>query len=93
MYPHLTYRLIPTSHEQHSVGGALRNNPFASYIPCHRVIASGLFVGGFVGEWGKDSKTGTQYHNKLALLKEEGVNFSDDGYLKNPKLSLWEGDT
>ncbi|KAI9443556.1 6-O-methylguanine DNA methyltransferase [Lactarius indigo] len=34
-----------------SVGGALRNNPFAPRIPCHRVIASSLFVGGFKGEW------------------------------------------
>jgi len=34
-----------------SVGGALRNNPFAPRIPCHRVIASNFFVGGFKGEW------------------------------------------
>jgi len=34
-----------------SVGGALRNNPFAPRIPCHRVIASSFFVGGFKGEW------------------------------------------
>ena len=34
-----------------SVGGALRNNPFAPHIPCHRVIASSFFVGGFKGEW------------------------------------------
>ncbi|KAF8075801.1 6-O-methylguanine DNA methyltransferase [Lyophyllum atratum] len=31
-----------------SVGSALRNNPFAPYIPCHRVIASNFFVGGLV---------------------------------------------
>ena len=33
------------------MGGALRNNPFAPRIPCHRVIASSFFVGGFKGEW------------------------------------------
>lgn len=38
-----------------SVGGALRNNPFAPRIPCHRVIASNLFVGGFKGEWATSS--------------------------------------
>ncbi|KAH9026060.1 methylated-DNA--cysteine S-met [Lactarius pseudohatsudake] len=38
-----------------SVGGALRNNPFAPRIPCHRVIASSLFVGGFKGEWSSSS--------------------------------------
>jgi methylated-DNA-[protein]-cysteine S-methyltransferase len=39
-----------------SVGGALRNNPFAPRIPCHRVIASSLFVGGFKGEWSQPSE-------------------------------------
>ncbi|KAI0262968.1 6-O-methylguanine DNA methyltransferase [Gloeopeniophorella convolvens] len=34
-----------------SVGAALRGNPFSPFIPCHRVIASNLFVGGFKGEW------------------------------------------
>jgi O-6-methylguanine DNA methyltransferase len=30
-----------------AVGGALRNNPFAPEVPCHRVVASDGFVGGF----------------------------------------------
>ncbi|CAJ0751763.1 15360_t:CDS:2, partial [Entrophospora sp. SA101] len=31
-----------------AVGGALKNNPFAPLpIPCHRVIASNFFIGGF----------------------------------------------
>lgn len=64
-----------------TVGTALRNNPFAPYIPCHRVIASNYFVGGYCGEWGAESKTGTQYPRKLALLKEEGVEFNDRGVL------------
>ena len=37
------------------MGGALRNNPFAPRIPCHRVIASSFFIGGFKGEWGAGS--------------------------------------
>ncbi|KAG8934346.1 hypothetical protein FRC01_003594 [Tulasnella sp. 417] len=65
------------------VGAALRNNPFAPYIPCHRVIASNFFVGGFCGEWGPQSKSGTQYHRKLELLKEEGVTFDPKGKLAN----------
>ncbi|KAF8164728.1 6-O-methylguanine DNA methyltransferase [Crassisporium funariophilum] len=48
-----------------SVGSALRNNPFAPYVPCHRVIASNLFIGGFFGEWGKDDKTGTRCNQKI----------------------------
>jgi O-6-methylguanine DNA methyltransferase len=35
-----------------AVGGALRNNPFAPEVPCHRVIAADGFVGGFkVSRW------------------------------------------
>ncbi|GAA5961430.1 hypothetical protein JCM8115_003447 [Rhodotorula mucilaginosa] len=34
-----------------AVGSALRENPFAPYVPCHRVIASTLYIGGFGGEW------------------------------------------
>ncbi|KPV76180.1 uncharacterized protein RHOBADRAFT_34801, partial [Rhodotorula graminis WP1] len=34
-----------------AVGSALRNNPFAPFVPCHRVIASTLYIGGFGGEW------------------------------------------
>jgi len=29
------------------VGSALRHNPFAPFVPCHRVIASNLYIGGF----------------------------------------------
>ncbi|KAF9262149.1 DNA binding methylated-DNA--cysteine S-methyltransferase [Marasmius fiardii PR-910] len=72
-----------------SVGNALRNNPFAPYIPCHRVIASNLFAGGFCGEWGANSKTGTQYFRKLDFLKKEGLSFSDKGILQDPDKTLW----
>lgn len=33
-----------------AIGGALRNNPYAPDVPCHRVIASDGFVGGFMGD-------------------------------------------
>lgn len=33
------------------VGQALKNNPFvSSQVPCHRVIASNYFIGGYFGE-------------------------------------------
>ncbi|KAJ3805362.1 methylated-DNA--cysteine S-met [Lentinula lateritia] len=72
-----------------SVGNALRHNPFAPCVPCHRVIASSLYIGGFVGEWGPDSKTKTQYHRKVAILKEEGVIFTEKGFLKE-KERVWK---
>ncbi|KAK4634220.1 Methylated-DNA--protein-cysteine methyltransferase [Fulvia fulva] len=34
-----------------AIGGALRRNPFAPEIPCHRVISADGYVGGFKGEW------------------------------------------
>jgi len=32
-----------------AVGNALKNNPFAPEVPCHRVLASGGGLGGFMG--------------------------------------------
>ncbi|KAK7023510.1 hypothetical protein VNI00_016728 [Paramarasmius palmivorus] len=72
-----------------SVGNALRNNPFAPHIPCHRVIASNLFAGGYCGEWGAKSKTGTQYFRKLDILTEEGLSFDQKGILQDPDKGLW----
>lgn len=53
-----------------AVGNALRNNPFAPRVPCHRVVASGGGIGGFGGEWGTQGKYAPE---KLKLLKNEGV--------------------
>jgi methylated-DNA-[protein]-cysteine S-methyltransferase len=53
-----------------AVGQALRANPFAPEVPCHRVIASDLSPGGFVGQ-----TTGPQLKRKLRLLAAEGVLF------------------
>ena len=53
-----------------AVGNALRNNPFAPRVPCHRVMASGGRLGGFGGEWGAQGKHAGE---KVRLLKAEGV--------------------
>jgi methylated-DNA-[protein]-cysteine S-methyltransferase len=63
-----------------AVGGALRNNPFAPTVPCHRVIASDGFIGGFKGDWDK-CPSGINQSEKLRLLKEEGVEFTTEGRL------------
>jgi methylated-DNA-[protein]-cysteine S-methyltransferase len=55
-----------------AVGQALRHNPFAPRVPCHRVIASNLTIGGFQG-----MKTGRAIRRKLALLAAEGVLFKN----------------
>lgn len=53
-----------------AVGGALRRNPFAPRVPCHRVVAAGgAALGGFSGTWGATPETA----RKLAMLVEEEV--------------------
>lgn len=51
-----------------AIGQALKRNPFAPFVPCHRVIASDGTIGGFHGQ-----TEGETIQRKLALLKEEGA--------------------
>lgn len=59
-----------------AVGNAMRNNPYAPMIPCHRVLAADRSIGGFGGEWGAD---GMHAKEKLNLLRKEGVRFDGKG--------------
>ena len=54
----------------HAVGQALKRNPYAPKVPCHRVITSDLTPKGFMGRRG-----GTALRRKLDLLAKEGVTF------------------
>ncbi len=56
-----------------AVGQALRANPFAPHVPCHRVIASDLTPGGFQGQ-----RAGAALARKLRLLASEGVRFHNN---------------
>lgn len=49
-YGDLAKALSPPSCAR-AVGQAMRRNPFAPRVPCHRVIASDLRLGGFSGFW------------------------------------------
>jgi len=62
-----------------AVGNALRNNPFAPQVPCHRVLASGGSIGGFHGSWGRNGKDGLNDGKKRKLLRDEGVKFDGKG--------------
>ena len=53
-----------------AVGGALRVNPFAPKVPCHRVIASDGSLHGFAGH-----TSGPLLAKKRRLLQEEGIAF------------------
>jgi len=53
-----------------AVGQALKHNPFAPDVPCHRVIASDFSIGGYAG-----ARFGKQIQKKKTLLETEGVKF------------------
>jgi methylated-DNA-[protein]-cysteine S-methyltransferase len=55
-----------------AVGVALKHNPCAPIVPCHRVVASDGSIGGFNGQ-----TNGIWIAKKIRLLKEEGVTVKD----------------
>ncbi|EFQ31166.1 hypothetical protein CGRA01v4_01863 [Colletotrichum graminicola] len=61
-----------------AVGNALRRNPFAPQVPCHRVVATGGALGGFKGKWPKDGE-GITVDEKRMLLRKEGVKIDSSG--------------
>lgn len=50
-----------------AVGQALRRNPFAPDVPCHRVVSADGSLGGYFGQ-----RNGEQIAQKRRLLAEEG---------------------
>lgn len=57
-----------------AVGTAMKRNPYAPRVPCHRVIQSDRTLGGFSG-----SLQETSTKRKRSLLEMEGVKFDSDG--------------
>jgi methylated-DNA-[protein]-cysteine S-methyltransferase len=57
-----------------AVGQALKKNPFAPEVPCHRVVASDLSLTGYFG-----ATEGEGIRKKARLLKSEGVSFDARG--------------
>jgi len=61
-----------------AVGNAMNKNPFAPRVPCHRVIKSNGHIGGYI-------------HGsivKISLLKKEGVEINDKGFVTNQENIL-----
>ncbi|KAE9374363.1 DNA binding methylated-DNA--cysteine S-methyltransferase [Stipitochalara longipes BDJ] len=71
-----------------AVGGALRRNPFAPEVPCHRIICADGSIGGFKGE-AQDAPSRINQKEKLRLLKSEGVLFENGFLLERDRL--WDG--
>lgn len=51
-----------------AIGQALKRNPYAPEVPCHRVVRGDGRIGGFAGK-----TTGKEIRKKIALLRSEGV--------------------
>lgn len=51
-----------------AVGQALKHNPYAPEVPCHRVISADGTIGGFHGKY-----DGEMIQKKIQLLQNEGV--------------------
>ncbi|MEM6821072.1 MAG: MGMT family protein [Verrucomicrobiota bacterium] len=59
-----------------AIGQALKKNPFAPEVPCHRVIRSDGSIGGYAGK-----TEGEKIRKKRKLLESEGVIFDKKGVL------------
>ena len=62
-----------------AVGNACRSNPYASRVPCHRVVRSDGSVGGFGGK-----TSGKTVEEKIRMLRREGVE------IRNGKITDFE---
>lgn len=63
-----------------AIGQALKRNPFAPHVPCHRVVKSDGSVGGFGG-----TLRGPEIERKIRLLEQEGVLLDSEGKVR-PEL-------
>jgi len=76
-----TYKIIAEklgTKAYRAVGNALNRNPYWPKVPCHRVVNSDGFVGGFA--------KGTK--NKIKLLKKEGVEIKNNNIVNLNKFLI-----
>ncbi|MEM9443848.1 MAG: MGMT family protein [Verrucomicrobiota bacterium] len=66
-----------------AIGQALRLNPFAPEVPCHRVVKTDLSLGGYMGQ----ESPSPELKKKKHLLALEGVRFIEKNRI-NPQ-DLW----
>jgi len=79
-----TYKLLAeaidgTGASSRAVGNALRRNPYAPMVPCHRIVKTDFGLGGFQGK--TDPET-TELCRKNDLLKLEGIRLEGNGIAK-----------
>jgi methylated-DNA-[protein]-cysteine S-methyltransferase len=69
-----------------AVGTALRRNPFAPIVPCHRVISSDLTLGGFMGS--KPHSADCNIDKKISMLRSEGVKFDSANKISEKSVMI-----
>ncbi|KAH8703237.1 6-O-methylguanine DNA methyltransferase [Talaromyces proteolyticus] len=57
-----------------AIGNAMKTNPFAPAVPCHRVLATDRTLGGYKGAWNNGGEYSVE---KRKLLDGEGVEFDE----------------
>jgi len=73
-----TYKIIAEklgTKAYRAVGQALKYNPYAPVVPCHRVVNSDGSIGGYMGNLNPDSK---EVKKKIKLLRKEGIKIKDN---------------
>ena len=72
-------RVLGKPNASRAVGQALRRNPYAPTVPCHRVIATNFSLGGFFGPSAKNLE------KKIQLLTDEGILFEGSEIKRCPE--------
>lgn len=73
-----TYKILAeklSTKAYRAVGGAMKRNPYAPKVPCHRVVSASGHIGGFKGK-----TEGKAIKDKILMLEKEGVK------VKNKKI-------
>lgn len=79
-----TYKILANSvgtKAYQAIGTAMKNNPYAPQVPCHRVVASDGTIGGFKGK-----KTGKTITEKIKLLESEGITIAKQKIIDFEKI-------
>ena len=66
-----------------AVGQAMRCNPYAPEVPCHRVVSSDGTIGGFSGTKNPDS---SEIKRKITMLRKEGISVRNNRIVDFEKI-------
>ena len=69
-----------------AVGQAMRCNPYAPVVPCHRVVKSNGAIGGFSGSINPNSK---EVKKKIQMLRKEGIEIKNNRIVEFEKVMFY----